>query len=136
MAFFLGYFYLQTLPMQKNSVKMVPKQVFTGGALKAPPLPQLMSIPEAPTCRVNICKYGRRVPQVTFKPFKLQLVDSWKWSSLLFFGNFHFQILRKISSSALKVSVHHCTDNIYFYFFYIPSASNCSSSDLHNIHGV
>ena len=38
--FFLGYFYPPTLPMQKNWVKMVPKQVFTGGALKAPP-PQL-----------------------------------------------------------------------------------------------
>ena len=32
---------------------MVPKQVFTGGALKAPP-PYLMSIPEAPSCRVKI----------------------------------------------------------------------------------
>ena len=35
---FLGYFYFPTLPKQKNEVKMVPKQVFTGGgALKAPP---------------------------------------------------------------------------------------------------
>ena len=39
--------------MQKNRVKMVPKQVFyMGGALKAPPYS--MSIPEAPSCRVNI----------------------------------------------------------------------------------
>ena len=34
---FLGYFYPPTLPMQENRVRMVPKQVFTGGALKAPP---------------------------------------------------------------------------------------------------
>ena len=33
----LGYFYPLTLPMQKNRVKMVPKLVFTGGVLKAPP---------------------------------------------------------------------------------------------------
>ena len=52
---FLGYFYPPTLPMQKNRVKMVPKQVFTGGgALKAPL--NSMSIPEASTCRVkDIC---------------------------------------------------------------------------------
>ena len=36
-----------TLPMQKNWVRMVPKQVFT-----APPL-NSMSIPEASTCRAN-----------------------------------------------------------------------------------
>ena len=29
--FFLGYFYPLTLPMQKNLVKMVPKQVIQGG---------------------------------------------------------------------------------------------------------
>ena len=29
--FFLGYFHPPTLPMQKNRVKMVPKQVFTRG---------------------------------------------------------------------------------------------------------
>ena len=34
---FLGYFYPPTLPMQRNRVKIVPKQVFTGGALKASP---------------------------------------------------------------------------------------------------
>ena len=32
--------------------------------------------------------------------------------------SFSFRILRKISSSTLTVSVHHCTDNIYFYFFF------------------
>ena len=37
---FLGYFYPPALPMQKNLVRMVPKQVFTGGALKAPPSTQ------------------------------------------------------------------------------------------------
>ena len=49
---FLGYFYLPTLPMQKNGVKMVPKQVFTWGGFKRPP-PYLMLIPEAPSCRVK-----------------------------------------------------------------------------------
>ena len=34
---FLGYFYPPTLPMQNNRVKMVPKQVFTGGGFKSPP---------------------------------------------------------------------------------------------------
>ena len=38
--------------MQKNWVKMVPRQIFTGGALKAPPF--LMSIPENTSCRVKI----------------------------------------------------------------------------------
>ena len=32
---------------------MVPKHVFTGGGFKAPP-PNLMSIPEAPTCKVKL----------------------------------------------------------------------------------
>ena len=51
---FLGYFYPPTLPMQKNRVKMVPKQVFIGGAL-TPPLDS-MSIPEDSTCKVkDIC---------------------------------------------------------------------------------
>ena len=36
----------------KNWVKMVPKQVFTCGGFKSPP-PHLMSIPEAPSCRVK-----------------------------------------------------------------------------------
>ena len=45
---FLGYFYPPTLPMQKNQVKMVPKQVFTWGGLLKP-----MSIPEAPSCGVK-----------------------------------------------------------------------------------
>ena len=49
---FLGYFYPPTLPMQKNRVKMVPKQVFTRAGIKSPP-PYSMSIPEAPSCRVN-----------------------------------------------------------------------------------
>ena len=34
---FKGYFYPPTLPMQKNQVEMVPKQIFTGEAFKAPP---------------------------------------------------------------------------------------------------
>ena len=34
---FLGYFYPPTLPMQKNWVKIVPKQVFTGAGFKSPP---------------------------------------------------------------------------------------------------
>ena len=38
--------------MQKNRVKMVPKQVFTRAGIKSPP-PYSMSIPEAPSCRVN-----------------------------------------------------------------------------------
>ena len=42
---FLGYFYPPTLPLLKKWVKMVPKQVFTGGALKFPPYS--MSILEA-----------------------------------------------------------------------------------------
>ena len=33
----LGYFYPPTLPMQKNWVKMVPKQVFTRAGIKSPP---------------------------------------------------------------------------------------------------
>ena len=37
--------------MQKNQVKMVPKQVFTGGG-------NLMSIQEAPSCRVNLKLIG------------------------------------------------------------------------------
>ena len=49
---FLGYFYPPTLPMQKNRVKMVPKQVFTRAGIKSPP-PYSMSIPEAPSCRVK-----------------------------------------------------------------------------------
>ena len=36
---FLGYFYPPTLPMQKNRVKMVPKQVFTRAGIKSPPPP-------------------------------------------------------------------------------------------------
>ena len=50
--FFLGYFHPPTLPTQKNRVKMVPKQVFTRAGIKSPP-PYSMSIPEAPSCRVN-----------------------------------------------------------------------------------
>ena len=50
--FFLGYFYPPTPPMQKNRVKMVPKQVFTRAGIKSPP-PYSMSIPEAPSCRVK-----------------------------------------------------------------------------------
>ena len=34
---FLGYFYPPTLSMQKNRVKMVPKQVFRGAGIKRPP---------------------------------------------------------------------------------------------------
>ena len=52
---FLGYFYPPTLPMQKNRVKMVPKQVFTGAGFKSPP-PYSMSISEAPPCRVKKVK--------------------------------------------------------------------------------
>ena len=48
---FLGYFYPPTLPMQKNWVKMVPKQVFIGAGKSPPPLS--MSIPEAPYGRVK-----------------------------------------------------------------------------------
>ena len=35
--FFLGYFYPPTLSLQKNRVKMVPKQVFRGAGIKRPP---------------------------------------------------------------------------------------------------
>ena len=51
--FFLGYFYPPTLPMQKNWAKRASKWVFIvyRGKLWKPPF--LMSIPEAPSCRVK-----------------------------------------------------------------------------------
>ena len=48
---FLGYFYPPTLPMQKNRAKRAFKWVFIGAGFKSPPF--LMSIPEAPSCRVK-----------------------------------------------------------------------------------
>ena len=43
--------HFEWFPMQKNQVKMVPKQVFTWGGFKSPPYS--MSIPEAPSCGVK-----------------------------------------------------------------------------------
>ena len=77
--FFLGYFYPPTLSMQKNQVKMVHKQVFTGTGFKSPPFS--MSIPEAPSCRVKNPKnlrihlwstfWIRRIFVFVFGPFSI-----------------------------------------------------------------
>ena len=74
---FLGYFYPPTLPMQKNRVKIVPKQVFTRGGFKSPP-PYSMSIPEAPSCRVNY---------PSFQNMKSGEINTYMYFSSLFLQN-------------------------------------------------
>ena len=81
---FLGYFYPPTLPMQKNRVKMVPKQVFTRAGIKSPP-PYSMSIPEAPSCRVKNSNWkwcSNFFPWLWFKNLELLHKNCFKWKGI------------------------------------------------------